>query len=59
MASIIITQCIKRKGCCILKLSLKPNVPDFTETKVEIDAHEFRQKLLDSKRKKVSVRESE
>ena len=32
------------------------NVPDFTKTKVRIDAHEFRRLLLDDWREKVSVR---
>ena len=31
------------------------NVPDFTKAKVDIDAHEFRDKLLDSKRVKVNI----
>lgn len=34
------------------------NVPDFTKVPVKIDAHEFRQKLLDNKRKKVSTKPS-
>ena len=33
------------------------NVPDFTKTKVDIDAHEFRSKLLDKKRKKVTIKQ--
>ena len=32
------------------------NVPDFTKTKVDIDAHEFRSKLLDKKRIKVNIK---
>ncbi len=32
------------------------NVPDFTKTKVDIDAHEFRSKLLDKKRIKVTIK---
>ena len=32
------------------------NVPDFTKTKVKLDAHEFRDKLIDNKRTKVTVR---
>ena len=32
------------------------NVPDFTKTKVDIDAHEFRNKLLDKKRTKVKTK---
>ena len=32
------------------------NVPDFTKTKVDIDAHEFRSKLLDKKRMKVTIK---
>lgn len=34
------------------------NVPDFTKTKVDIDAHEFRTKLLDTKRLNVSIKET-
>lgn len=32
------------------------NVPDFTKTRVEIDAHEFRSKLIDKRRTPVKVR---
>ena len=31
------------------------NVPDFTKSKVELDAHEFRDKLLSNKRQKVTI----
>jgi hypothetical protein len=32
------------------------NVPDFTKTKVELDAHEFRNQLIANNRKKVTIR---
>ena len=34
------------------------NVPDFTKSKVELDAHEFREKLLSNKRQNVTIKGS-
>lgn len=33
------------------------NVPDFTKTKVNIDPHEFRDKLIDNKRQKIEIKQ--